>query len=878
VCAALALAPNAGCRGTIGGGSGGGPNEDAGPGDPCSEEQTALQEQVGGWLESTCSHAGCHGPVGARRPFLAAGNLASLVENRMFVAGDPEAGLMERIDPEDPHEIMPPTRVENPPEAVAMLERWIELGARADCIDQPPLPPASPNSYPQETLFTCTEPSAFAPDHALMTRDEFIHRAGGYLQDSALAGTPFSNEARPFSTGTLGGTLDSTILGLHLDVLDTSRSFRESDRNGDGSSRSGRRGANEPNRLWFQSLDEATRTRLACLTDEGRPTDEVLADTACKREYVTALLERHALQRRPTDGEVDQLVGFLDAELALETDAVHRLRTRDRVVEASMMMFGTLHRSLQGDEAGVLTADEWGAELAATLGTAPMNGAEVGTVTRPELGWVDEFRRLRDAGELNSVADAEAFIGSVLALDGGHVGGEFSASEETARPDVYYDERTQGRWRRPRRGRYWLAPQLARFFREYFDYAKAPTKAKDDPAATSRWAAPWMDNYQRGPVDGGYTLERDGANPNRPAHGEPPMVDQLDDFIARAVITAEREGRDVFRELLTSRTYRVPASLTATEGFQGRGVRASASCDPMVCQRPGGEGCCEDGSRCMMVGYDDEGAPLGGCMGLSFRGFHMMASVYDVNPIEESEAASLAVGDDAAIATDPAADERWVTMPEDQRSGVLTHPAWLTAHGGNEEDGPSVVLRGHWIREHLFCEDVAGLDLVNLEAQLAPAGEDDRARDRIIDTFGDLTLPIGERTSSSPLCANAACHGRMNELGLAFEIFNHAGFVREDDHGHAPDGSARIRYWPGSSSRVEVNDAVELTQLLAEDPHARRCFLRHVFRFFARRYETPADACVLADMETAFEGGSFLGALEALLTHESFLIRTEGDR
>ena len=245
---------------------------------------------------------------------------------------------------------------------------------------------------------------------------------------------------------------------------------------------------------------------------------------------------------------------------------------------------------------------------------------------------------------------------------------------------------------------------------------------------------------------------------------------------------------------------------------------------------------------------------------------------------EESEAASLAVGDDAAIATDPAADERWVTMPEDQRSGVLTHPAWLTAHGGNEEDGPSVVLRGHWIREHLFCEDVAGLDLVNLEAQLAPAGEDDRARDRIIDTFGDLTLPIGERTSSSPLCANAACHGRMNELGLAFEIFNHAGFVREDDHGHAPDGSARIRYWPGSSSRVEVNDAVELTQLLAEDPHARRCFLRHVFRFFARRYETPADACVLADMETAFEGGSFLGALEALLTHESFLIRTEGDR
>lgn len=873
----LGLLALLGCKGEIGG-SDDTPGVDGGPSTPCTEEQTLLQEQVGNWLETTCSHAGCHGPVGARRPDIAAGTLPELIANNWFVPGDPEAGAMERIDPADPHDIMPPTRLANPPEAIAMLEQWIELGARTDCVELPPLPETAPNSYPQDELFTCDTPTSFAPTHALMSRNEFIHRAGGYLQDPELAGSPLPSDARPFSTGTLGDSLDSTLLGLHLDVLDTSRGFRQSDRTTAGDTRD-RRGENEPNRVWMKGLTDAERTRLECLTDSGRAGSEVLADGACKREFVGLLLERHAMQRRATETEIDQLVSFLDVELGSESDPSHRIRTQDRVTEASMMMFGALHRSLLGGDDGQLTPDEWSHELASALGTAPLNGAEIDTVERPELGWVGDYRQRRDDGELATLSDATAYIGEVLSIDAGYVGGEHAASAETARPDIYYDERTRGDWRRPRRGRYWLAPQIARFFREYFDYAKAPTIAKDDPAATSRWDAEWMSRFMTGPVNDGYTLERDGANPNRPAHGEPPMVDQLDDFIARVVVDAERAGRDVFQDLLTARTYRVPASLTATEGFQGRGVRSSQACDPTVCQDEGDANCCDtDGHSCAMVGFAPDGTPLGGCMGLSFRLFHFMASVYDVNPIEESEAASMAVGDDAAIAMDPAAEARWVTMPEGQRAGVLTHPAWLTAHGGNGEDGPSAVLRGHWIREHLFCQDVAGLDLVNLEAQLAPAEENDRARDRMVATFGDLSLPPDDRTAPNPLCANAACHGRMNELGLSFEVFNHAGFLRDDDHGQPPDGSAYIRNWPGGSGPVAVDSAVELTELLAEDPYARRCFLRHVFRFFARRYETPADACVLADMESAFAEGSFLAALEALLTHESFMVRDGGDR
>ncbi|MGE0791580.1 MAG: DUF1588 domain-containing protein [Sandaracinaceae bacterium] len=850
------------------------PSPDAGPGGPgglCTERQIELQTEVGAWLEETCSHAGCHGPVGARVPYVSAADLPELVEAGYITPGDPTSGLMRRINPENPTLIMPPTRHENPPEAVAAIEEWILLGARTDCVELPPRPLAAPNSLDQDELFVCTTPTAFAPELALMGHDELMHRVGGYLGDAPLQGTPLPVDGAPFSTATIGATLDATLLGLHLDVLDSSRSFRISDRNPDFRVVSSRRGMNEANRLWQRSLSADETARIACLTDGSNAAADLLADEACKRDYVSLLLERYAMQRRPTDAEVDELVAFLDDELAMEASG-GRLTTQDHLVEASMVMFGTLHRSLIGDDTGALTPDEWGPALAATLGTTPMNTVEIATVARPEMAWVDDFRTRRDAGQLDTTADARAYISSVLELEAGYVGGEFPASLERARPDVFYDDRTQSSFRRPRRGRFWLAPRIAAFFREYFDYGAVSTMAKDAPAATSRWDREWISGSARGGISGGYTIERDGANPNRPPHGEPPMVDQLDDFIAREVVMAERSGQDVFRALMTGRTYRLPASLTNLEGFDGRGVRSTGACDPMVCSDAS---CCPSGGSCMLTSFGSDGTPIGECLGLSFRQFHYLAAVYDHGPIEESEAASLANGDDPTVAMDPANEARWVEMESGVRSGVLTHPTWLTMFGANEETGPSAIHRGRWIREHLFCEDVAGLELVNLQAQLADAEDGQRARDRIVATFGDLSLPASERSSPEPLCANAACHGRMNELGLAFETFNHAGFNRFDDHGHVPDGHALILDWPGQRDPVEIDDATQLTELLADDPHARRCFLRHVFRFFAGRYETPADACLLAEMETAFASGSFLAAVEALMTSESFLVRSE---
>jgi hypothetical protein len=208
--------------------------------------------------------------------------------------------------------------------------------------------------------------------------------------------------------------------------------------------------------------------------------------------------------------------------------------------------------------------------------------------------------------------------------------------------------------------------------------------------------------------------------------------------------------------------------------------------------------------------------------------------------------------------------ERWVDLPATERAGVLTHPAFLAAHGGNFEDDASLVKRGRVIREQLLCESVPGLELVMVEAKLVASDPAKRARDR-----------IGESIEGRPECM--ACHGLMNQLGYPFEIYNHAGFLRADDHGVAPDGSAVLDNMPDAALNGPITDAVALSEKLADSNHVKRCFIRQSFRYFMGRNETQADSCALAAMETAYDGsgGSFLALLSALATSDAFLYRAD---
>jgi hypothetical protein len=208
----------------------------------------------------------------------------------------------------------------------------------------------------------------------------------------------------------------------------------------------------------------------------------------------------------------------------------------------------------------------------------------------------------------------------------------------------------------------------------------------------------------------------------------------------------------------------------------------------------------------------------------------------------------------------PTQEGRWATIPDSvRRAGVLTHPAWLASHSLNFENDPNPVHRGKWIREELLCGQVPPTP-ITVEAALDPETKDQTTRDRV------------KQKTEQGSCVG--CHALMNPLGYPFEIYNHIGILRDDDHGKAPDGSSMLVNMPDPALNGPLRDAVEMSEKLANSQFVKRCFIRQSFRYFMGREETMQDACVLSQMEAAYdERGSFKAMLQALWTSPAFLER-----
>jgi hypothetical protein len=198
---------------------------------------------------------------------------------------------------------------------------------------------------------------------------------------------------------------------------------------------------------------------------------------------------------------------------------------------------------------------------------------------------------------------------------------------------------------------------------------------------------------------------------------------------------------------------------------------------------------------------------------------------------------------------------------------VLTHPAWLGSHGGNFEDDPSLVHRGKWVRENLLCDYVPPLSSVRVVAQVGPHAPDKNARAR-----------VDEATLGNSVCVG--CHQLMNPLGYPFEIYNHAGYLRVQDHSPdgdwgAPDGTAMLTDMPDPALDGPVQDAVELSEKLADSAYVKRCFIRQAFRYYMGRDEDRSDACTLVRMEERYDssGGSFFDMVTALMTSDTWRTR-----
>lgn len=774
-------------------------------GERCDEVTPAVMT----FAASCASNGACHA-AGGQHPDLSYGALAGLINapsqntpgQVLVVPGNPEASWLYRKMTGTQGAaggLLMPIGSGEPIEGAALIEGWILAGAptRCDLVEPPITPAADPNALDQGALFTCTgdAPASSPARIRRVHRTAWAHSAGASLRTTAYQNAFEAPDGR-YSSFSDDVTIDPATLDLFLQVLPEVTNFwaiRSWD-------------------VWPHlhiPFSDSLGT-VHCMYGADMPSD------ACVDGYVETLLARGILFRSPDPEEAARVRALLLAGIEDELAAggsVSRQETLRHITASAWLMSGALFRPELGqpepsDPTGRrrLTNDELALALGAVLSTHPPGSSPQTGWAFPEdsdKGWLGQVRAAADDG---TIQDPQVLRQLLRTYRGG---------VDPARHDILFDSDERDL---PARGEYWLAPQIASFFREWLDYGDANASFKDTALATSAW-------------EDLFTAKVSWSNLQSSFYGyESTFVAQLDDTIARAVLESEDTGEDVFHALLTTRRWRLPSNLAMSN---------NVACTPPSSGQP--DTCKADfGSNW----YCAEVANV--CAGTSSKNTISMNLIYGVTE---------------NIPTTP--EGRWVDVPAAERAGVLTHPAWLIAHGANFEDDASAVLRGHWIREHLYCETVPGLDLVQVEAQLIPSDPALRSRDRI-----HASIEEGDKAATC-----MGCHALMNSLGMPFEVYNHAGLVRASDHGQAPDGHSVITNGPDPSLNGEVDDAIALAELIASSPYARRCFIRHVFRYFMGRNETLADACTLSAMESAFSSGSFFDMLEALITSDTFLYR-----
>jgi len=211
-----------------------------------------------------------------------------------------------------------------------------------------------------------------------------------------------------------------------------------------------------------------------------------------------------------------------------------------------------------------------------------------------------------------------------------------------------------------------------------------------------------------------------------------------------------------------------------------------------------------------------------------------------------------------------------------EQIGILMQPSWLVAWSvGTDND---IVRRGRWVREKLLGGRVPDLP-INVQA-MVPEDPHRTLRDR-------------QMVTRAGACWK--CHNRMDDLGAPFEHVNHYGLVRATEpvldleamessknkkakiYRDAPiDTTGDIRHSGDPKLDGPVKDAPEMLRRLAGSERVRQVFVRHAFRFFLGRNETPGDAPTLQEADRAYleGGGSFKALVVSLLSSESFLYRT----
>jgi len=183
----------------------------------------------------------------------------------------------------------------------------------------------------------------------------------------------------------------------------------------------------------------------------------------------------------------------------------------------------------------------------------------------------------------------------------------------------------------------------------------------------------------------------------------------------------------------------------------------------------------------------------------------------------------------ALLGVDPPAGE-WetVTLPAEQRAGILTHPAMLASHA--YAGYPSPVLRGVFVLDRVMCAPPSPPP-PGVDTTLPSPDEVGPQTNR--DWYDGATTEKGDQC--------AGCHILINGVGFAFENYDSMGRYRTEDDGLPVDAS-------GAVDGMVFDNAVEMSSQLAEGERFSGCVVDKWIEYATGGVDAPGGGCVSDDL------------------------------
>ncbi len=190
------------------------------------------------------------------------------------------------------------------------------------------------------------------------------------------------------------------------------------------------------------------------------------------------------------------------------------------------------------------------------------------------------------------------------------------------------------------------------------------------------------------------------------------------------------------------------------------------------------------------------------------------------------------------IALPPDAPFQKVTVPRDQRSGVLSHPYLLSGLSYHASSSP--IHRGVFLARRVLGRSLRPpVDaIIPLSEAAAP---DLTTRERV-------TVQ-----TSGAMCQT--CHRVINPLGFTLEHFDAVGRYRNEELGKAID--ARGVYTTSQGDEVEVQGVREVAEFLSNSKEVHESMIRQLFQHLTKQPIAAFGVDRITDLKTEFEAQGF---------------------